>query len=124
MQYIQHDPTTASITELARIARTVYLAQGSDMRQKHGAILYAGGRVIQVGVNTLRNTPRLGMPYDAISTHAEIAALSGIRKRDTNRSVLYVARITPGGNVASSEPCDRCKEFLEKFTLVKKVVFT
>lgn len=123
IQYIslQNYPPALSVTHSRRIERAIHLALTSDMRQKHGAILYQSGRVISVGVNILRNAPKVHVPYDAISTHAEINCLGGVAKKT---GVLYIARVSSGGNVANSEPCPACRNYLEKFTQIKKVYHT
>lgn len=106
-----------------RMNRVIQLAALSDMRQKHAAILYQGGRVMSVGVNTLRNPPMQSIPYDAISNHAEINCLKGLAI--TGRfGTLYVARISSGGNISSSRPCRACENYIVKFTNLKEVLFT
>lgn len=106
-----------------RMNRAMALAALSDMRQKNSAVLYQGGRVMSVGVNTWRNSPSWMMPADAISNHAEINCLKGIDIKGRH-GTLYLARISSGGNVAHSEPCRACEKYLRLFTNIKEVIHT
>lgn len=107
-----------------RMNRTLALAALSEMRQKHAAILYQGGRVISVGINTFRNAPTASIPTDALSNHAEINCLRGIDFKGRH-GVLYVARISSGGNLwVNSAPCEACTKYLELFTNIKEVIHT
>ena len=106
-----------------RMNRVMQLAALSDMRQKHGAILYQGGRVISAGINTFRNAPTSSIPTDALSNHAEINCLRGIDFKGRH-GTLYVARISSGGNVANSAPCPACTKYLRLFTNIKEVIHT
>lgn len=107
-----------------RMNRVLQLAALSDMRQKHGAILYQGGRVMAMGVNTARNLPTSSIPTDALSNHAEINCLRGIDIKGRH-GTLYVARISSGGNMwVNSAPCSACTKYLELFTNIKEVIHT
>lgn len=107
-----------------RMNRTLQLAALSDMRQKHAAILYQGGRVMSVGINTFRNNPMSCIPSDALSNHAEINCLKGIDFKG-RVGTLYVARISSGGNMwVNSAPCPACVKYLELFTNIKEVIHT
>lgn len=121
IKYIKHNPDRASWSETIRIQRAIKLANVSTMRQKHGALLYTGGRLISVGINIMRNSPKTHIPADAISTHAEVNCLGGIIRPE---GILYVARVSIGGNISESMPCAACRNYLAKFTNIKKVVHT
>lgn len=123
MRITEYNPAVHSKAHGKRLARALAVAAASDMRQKHGAILISGGRVLSVGVNTSRNDARLHIPHDAISRHAEVACLSGLNV--ANRvGKLYVARISSGGNVALSKPCPACIHYLEMWTHITEVIHT
>lgn len=101
------------------LARAVDLARLSDCAQKHGAIIVRGGRIIGTGINTFRNNPVSNYPSDAYSYHAEIAALNSIKRiRQVGKinagadgfvgGKIYIGRLSRGGRVSLSRPCDNC----------------
>jgi len=118
------DESEASNAVSIRMGRTIRLAETSDMRQQHGAILFQGGRILSLGVNVLRNPPMHYIPYDAISNHAEIAACRGLSWRNIRRATLYIARLRPGGDVGDSKPCNACMKYLSIYTNITKIVHT
>ena len=126
VKLIQYVDKTASNSTTARINKAIALASVSDMRQKHGAVLVNGGRVISFGINTLRNSVQqhTHVPYDAISSHAEVACLSGLTFASTKGGKLYVARISYGGNIANSKPCAACFRYISIWTQVREVIYT
>lgn len=113
-----------SNTQDILLRRTLDLASVSDCKQRHGAILSRSGRILSIGVNVRRNDPRPWMPYDALSDHAEYSCLSGIPKPWASRGTLFVARLTPAGKIGYSEPCDKCKHYIETWTGIKLVIHT
>ena len=116
------NPSRATVR---RMEKTIALARLSGMSQKHGAILYSGGRLVSLGVNVARNQNALHIPFNAISRHAEINCLRQGHVIDVRTSgVLYVARISKGGNIAHSKPCRACQMFLETYTAISKVIHT
>jgi len=123
LELIKYDILTASNSSIARMQRTINLTSVSDMQQRHAAILFTGGRVVSVGINTSRNVPSEHIPYDAISNHAEINCLKGIDFR-ARQGTLYLARVSKGGNIALAAPCNKCLGYLEKRTTIRKVVHT
>lgn len=98
------------------------IASQSTCRQKHGAIIVRGGRVLAVGVNRDRNNPRvLSNPKDNCSIHAEVAAIrSG---GNVAGGIIYVARTNRAGKPLLSRPCDSCHDSIHAAGL-KRVVYT
>lgn len=87
--------------------------------------MISGGRTIAVGINSYRNDPSMfGINGCHYSTHAEVAALKAVSK-DVNlkNAVMYVARISKGGNAAMSAPCEACQKAL-KDAGIRKVCYT
>lgn len=117
----RYGSTPFSRTTKARMDRAIKLAALSDMKQRHGAVLVSGGRIVSLGINVLRNEPRYWMPLGAISTHAEIQCVSGLA---SPVGTLYVARLSPGGNLSNSLPCESCMRYLKVYTNIRKVVYT
>jgi hypothetical protein len=92
------------------------------MRHKHGVVVTLGGSIVAVGVNIPKNAPVPYIPYDYLSTHAEISALSGLKP--TLAYTVYSVRIGPTGNYLNARPCARCEDYMLKWTNVKRVIHT
>jgi deoxycytidylate deaminase len=102
-----------------------YLATKSGSKQKHGAIVVRGGRVLGTGYNKDRNNPDYVSP-EHIKTHCSVhAEIEAIRDAGWNvkGAVLYVARVNRFGEDRYSKPCDRCQVVIEE-TEIKKVIYT
>lgn len=102
------------------------IAETSEVRRQHGAVVVRGGRVLSVGVNRWRNrntmTAGVTEAYDSsISTHAEADALS--RVSDPMGATIYIARIDVQGRPRFSRPCENCAKLLEEAG-VKRVIYT
>lgn len=95
----------------------------SSAKDKHGAVLVKGGRVLAVGTNIPRNEPLCLSEEHMynISVHAEEAVLRQVK--NSTGCVLYVARSNRAGNPMLSKPCDRCYGILVR-SGVKKVFHT
>lgn len=107
------------LTKLVGIAR-----ERSTCTQKHAALIYRAGKVLSVGINKLHNDPSNWIDIEGISTHAEIDAIRKVKDKSQLRgAVLYVARVSKGGNVALSKPCHRCQQVIEEVG-IKKVIHT
>lgn len=100
------------------------LAERSDCVQKHGCVIVRSGKVLSTGWNRyLNNVAYLpdNIAKRHASRHAEAHALR--RVKNAKNVVLYVARISPGGNVLNSEPCGNCETLIKQYG-VKRVVHT
>lgn len=111
------------------LSRTIEYAYRSSARQRHAAIIVKGGRVMNVGINRCHNNPR-DYPAGMIDTcveqngiHAEVAAMRGVDEDILRGATIYVARVSPGGNVSLSKPCKRCTDALNK-SGVRKVIYS
>lgn len=94
------------------------------MKQKHGAVIVKGGRVMSVGINKWRNDPEnieTSKVKHVCSTHAEVDALS--RVNDPSGATLYIARVNRSGKPLLSAPCNNCWESIRNAG-IRKVVFT
>lgn len=105
-----------------RMARALKVALLSTEKQRHGAVLMQSGRVLGLGVNSYKNTPRSVSKehIGKISIHAEVAACRS--HLDVPDTVLYLARV--GRNYegfAYSKPCPECIHWLMWNTSVKIV---
>ena len=90
--------------------RAASVAALSTQRQKHGAVIAKGNRVLAVGVNRYRNHPSVcSNPKIEAATHAEIAAMAALPPdTDFSRLTMYVARVDSCNVPKLSKPCARC----------------
>ena len=103
-----------------------YMATKSESRQKHGAVIVKGGRVVGTGYNKDRNSPYRVSPEHIkthCSVHAEIDAMRDARWNNLKGAVIYVARVNRNGDDRNSKPCTRCQVVIEE-TQIKKVIYT
>ena len=105
------------------IETALSLAEQSPCKQRHGAIVVKGGRILGKGFNEYRNEPQDWMPVENVSIHAEIAAMSGIAPDKLKGATVYVARRGRCNVHACSRPCPRCYDALVKAG-VKKIIYT
>lgn len=100
------------------------VAQTSDMRNMHGAVVVKSNRVLSVGVNKFKNDPKsIGAENvpDHASTHAEADAIA--RAGDPDGATIYVARMNRQGDERMSRPCDVCYAAIRKAG-INKIIFT
>ncbi|MFD9053621.1 deaminase [Streptomyces zaomyceticus] len=90
---------------VAKIDLAIKQALLSDCRQRVGAVLVAGGRVLAASPNLRRNDP--AVDYRHATFHAEEAVLR--RAVRAAGAVLYVARVSAAGEPAMAKPCERCE---------------
>lgn len=120
----------------AYLNRAAKLAQASQVRQRHGAIVVKGGSVLSLGVNSYTNDPNMfpidylnseKIPHSArgklISVHAEVAAMRRVSPQQLKGAIVYVARVSKTGLTGNSAPCSHCTQQLLAAG-VKKVIFT
>lgn len=120
-----------SLKKQSLLNRAIKKAVQSKCKQQHAAIIVKGGRVLGIGVNQVHNylhsTCVTGIEDDAIrnliSTHAEVAAIKQVKKEHLKGATLYVARISPGGNVSYSRPCARCEQIIRSVG-IKEIVYS
>ncbi|MFE4653893.1 deaminase [Streptomyces sp. NPDC056707] len=80
-------------------------APRSQCRQRVGAVLTAGTRIIAASPNRRRNDPAVTFLHATF--HAEEAVLR--RAARTARSTIYVARVDAAGAARLAKPCPRCQ---------------
>jgi deoxycytidylate deaminase len=102
-----------------------YLADKSEEKKKHGAVVVKSGRVVGSGYNKFKNHPDV-IPETLIkvhcSRHAEEVAIreAGINAKG---AILYVARVNNQGVDRNSKPCHVCSKLIKK-SGIKKVIYT
>jgi deoxycytidylate deaminase len=102
----------------------VNVAQSSECRMKHGAVVVRGGSVISVGINKNRNHPTV-VSSEHIKTHCSVhAEIDALRKvKNAKGATIYVARVNRKGQDRLSRPCDRCHDAIRDAG-IRKVVYT
>ena len=124
MRAIKHQSGNLSRKDAKYLSLARKIAQSSEMRTMHGAVLVQGNRVLAVGINKFKNDPH-SIEEEKIpdhgSVHAEADALS--RVKETHGATIYVARINKQGDDRMSRPCDHCYEALIKAG-IGKIIFT
>lgn len=106
------------------LERAKNLAAGSLCKNKHGAVVVSGGRVIGSGSNKERNDPRwVDSPKTQAAIHAEIAALRACGSTSVKGGTIYVARVNRAGDELMSRPCERCQNALRDAG-IRKIVYT
>jgi deoxycytidylate deaminase len=92
---------------------------------KHGAVIVKNGRIIGVGINTMRANASVEASENSWRSsyvHAEEVALKMAGSRASG-STLYVSRVNKSGNPRLSEPCIKCERMINRYG-VKRVVYT
>lgn len=102
------------------IQRAIGVAITSRHSYRMGALAVRGGNMLGYATNKYRNHPRLVEDWYDCSVHAEQGLIENC---DTVSSIVYVARVTPGGSVALAKPCQSCLRLLTNAG-VKRVVWT
>lgn len=102
-------------------------ANKSTFKQRLGATLTKGKRILGVGYNeTNRNTKHWTQYWEG-SIHAEEAALLQAIKEhglsELRNSTLHVVRLSKSGHLAMAKPCLHCQELLRRFQ-IKKVLYS
>ncbi|MFB7867846.1 hypothetical protein [Streptomyces sp. NPDC056069] len=87
----------------------------SDCRQRVGAVLVTGRRVMAASPNLRRNDPMIDFRHATF--HAEEAVLR--RVRHAAGSIIYVARVAADGTSVLARPCQRCQDGLAKAGIVR-----
>lgn len=103
--------------------RCLIVAALSTEKQRHGAILLQGSRVLGLGINSYKNIPSNVSEehINAISVHAEVAACRS--HLEVPNTTLYVVRVGRNNNsFAPSKPCPECISWLTWNTNVKEVI--
>lgn len=101
----------------------------ADMVQnsQHCAAVVQNGKILTIGYNRKKTHPlqkKFQNRPERLCLHAEIDAISKIkRKHILNTCDLYILRLSKGGTVSNSEPCDGCKKAI-KFFNIKRVYWT
>ena len=111
------------LTSLTKIA--IKEALKSNHKQKTGAVIFSGKRIISVGFNQpFRSVKTATFKYfkRRHSLHAEIAAILKAKCNLRGKSILVV-RINNKNELRNSKPCQYCQSYLE-FVGIKDIYFS
>lgn len=114
-----------SNSQQTRLLRALKVAELSSANQRHGAVIYKGGSVLSLGVNTVPNDHlSTGEFTGSPNTHAETQAIRACGPDvDLSNTTLYVARVNKNGIPMFSKPCKTCQEAID-LAGIKKVIYT
>lgn len=94
-------------------------SDGVPNRDKMGAAIFSGGRLLAVGFNIYSKTTPTGILIKngkeiLLATHAEVNALTKIKFRDytNNKLIMYIARQNRNNILVTSKPCKMCQNLL------------
>lgn len=102
------------------IRQAIKVAETSRHRQRFGAVVAKGSRVISSGINSYKTHTKSTSPYR--TTHAEFSAILRSNKELTG-ATLYVVRLLATGELGLAKPCPDCRRFIEKMNL-KKIIYS
>lgn len=94
------------------------IAQNSDGRFKHGAILIKGKNILAQGYNYNYVHPLHGK----WSMHAEENVIQQVKnkygKSILSSCILYVIRVNRHDQIMNSAPCTNCKKLIKKYNIL------
>lgn len=95
------------------VEKAVSEATKSTMMHKHGCVIITKGGEVVTGRN--RETSQTRRFKRRCTRHAEVDAGIKVKRSDLKDAVVIVVRVTgKTSGLAMSEPCPRCRRFLEK----------
>jgi deoxycytidylate deaminase len=98
------------------------LTQSADHHQHRiGSVIVKKNRVISVGYNLLKTSPKSTHPY--FSSHSEMRAIWGVSPEDLKGSTIYIFRQNREGFPARAYPCQYCLELI-KASGIKRIYYT
>lgn len=116
---------TNKLTDLLIAAKEQ--AELSLFRQRHGAILVRGNRIINKAFNSGKFSAfaeRFNKDKRFFaSRHAELNCILGISKKLTTGSIIVVVRINKENKFRNSYPCQMCQSVCA-FVGITKIIYT
>jgi len=103
--------------------RTAHLSDHPRFRL--GAVIAKGSRVLSLGTNKEKKSPRSTNPHTnqhGWTIHAELAAILPLSEDNLYGSIIYIARILKSGQWGCSRPCQDCMRIIQECK-IKKIVF-
>ena len=102
---------------MIKIKKATSIAEKSDHpRFRHAAMIFKGSRFIVGAANQCSTHPQGSGKYR--TKHAELRAIikaKRILKRKTLKGyTIFVARISPSGDIRNSKPCKDCMNLIKR----------
>jgi deoxycytidylate deaminase len=102
-------------------------ANKSRFKQRLGATITKGKRILGVGHNEINRNTKHWTQYWEGSIHAEEAAILQAVKQhgilELRGSVLHVVRLSKSSELVLAKPCKHCQALLQRFQ-IKKVLYS
>lgn len=98
----------------------------SEHKFKHSCgLVDSKGKIVSIGVNSLKTHPRLGSKPPYLTLHSEGDAIYRCLKKgiDTKGLTAFVCRVDQYGNPINSKPCKFCINHLRDFG-ISKIYYT
>ena len=93
-------------------------AEKSELRAHVGCVAVVSGKVVAKGYNNYRTYSKDGLIQKTCSCHAEVDTLRKCFKQDITKKInLYIARVTFGGDLVCSAPCEACIKKMALFDI-------
>lgn len=90
------------------------MALNSCVMHKHCACLFQGDKVLAQGVNKHFRIKPLDNKSKYLAIHAEVDALSSVKKKLLKGADILVIRVGSKSNLCNSRPCNSCIEKLQQ----------
>ena len=97
------------------------IAQGSDYKQRHGAVLYKRGRIISIGYNKKKTHPKTVPFYKWRYLHAEFDSILKVDVEEVEGASIACVRINRAGDLMPSRPCCECIKMLSFYGVIDMV---
>lgn len=104
-------------------------------RHKHAAIIVKGGKIIGVGINSMKPHP-MALPRNIMNTgertldeiytiHAEMAAIRSVKNKENLKgTTIFVGRLSDCWGETLSCPCPICTFYLKKYGIQRAIYST
>lgn len=89
--------------------------KSTHYNHKHGAVLVRKGRVLGVGFNSYKTSPKSPHPWKFI--HAEFSAILNSRLEDFTDCEIYIIRTKKLGGLGNSKPCKFCERMIKSLNI-------
>lgn len=102
----------------------IHEAQKSECTYKHAALLLYNNKIVSIGYN--RHVCHVKDVQKRWTIHAEVDCLVKLPRRlrpKCKEMTMYVIRVDKEGHLRLSQPCFKCNELIQKYT-VKKVCYS
>ena len=102
------------------IKKAIEEAEKADFRQKIGAVVFKGSRILGSGYNEIRHCSKINPKYKKYdcSIHAEQKALLSCKDWvKVSGSSILVVRINKRGEFLLSKPCNMCMNMINHLNI-------